>query len=1077
MPDGTPGPDGSLGIDAESFPLAFGQEELWRLYERDPEEVRYNSTFTFRLDGELDRTALQETVRQLVARHEILRATFAEVAGSPHQTVWPVDAVHVDFVDLEPMPRAAYESQLDTRIRASSRIPFDLGSGPMLRTTLFRLSGTEHVLALCAHAIVVDEPSKEIIAAELSALYAAALAKEPARTAELPMRYADYVRRQRERLTEDDLAAQLDYWLAQLADLPVLNLPMDRARSGGSRKAGTPHQFRIPAAVVNGMAELAGVSGGTLFAGLFTVCQVIFSRYCRQRDVALGTVAAGRDLPGLEGVIGQFTNFLLLRATVQPGMPFAQLLAQNVTTIRDALAHGDVPFQRVVNALEASRDDDRPPVQVMVTLRKTPRPGTEPGGMSVREVRTPSASQSYDIAIDFCQTETGELAGSLRYDATLFDSATVRRLARHVSVLLDAAVRDPSLPVGDLPLIDEEEHHVVLADWAVNKVELPAWRGVHELVGEQAHLRPTAVAVVDGSDTVTYAQLDARANRLANLLVSAGVRPGSVIAVCLPRGIALITALLATLRAGCAYLPLDHEYPAERLSFMLADAEPTICLTERRLIANLPDTAVRYLLLDEQRQALSTQPAEPPGVPVAPRDAAYVIYTSGSTGLPKGVVVEHRSIVRLVSNADFIPLRTDDIVGQGAAATFDAVTFEIWAPLVVGARIVVLAKDTILDPVTLIRTLVQRQVTTLILTTAVFNQVVAADPGAFHTLRQLLFGGETVNPHRVSQLLASRPPQRLLHGYGPTETTTLATWHLIDEADDHTTVPIGRPIANTTAYVLDQRLHPVPIGVVGELFIGGPGVARGYLSRPGLTAERFLPDPFGDTPGDRMYRTGDLVRWSPEGTLKFVGRADRQVKIRGYRIEPGEIELVLQQHPDVEDAAVVCRDDDEHKRLVAYVRHVPGRAPEPARLRDFASERLPEFMVPAIIMSLTDFPLSPSGKVDRAALPPPDHRADTPVEDRGGYVPPRTDHERVLAEIWSEVLHIENIGVTDNFYELGGDSVLGIKIVAKAKKAGISISAKNLFRQQTIAELAGGAAVNEQQVAITDAVIGETDRI
>ncbi|WP_310726189.1 amino acid adenylation domain-containing protein [Streptomyces sp. N2A] len=843
----------------------------------------------------------------------------------------------------------------------------------------------------------------------------------------------------RDRLTEAHLAEQQGYWLNQLDNLPVLRLPVDRPRPAVPSTARTAAEFRVPAEVVDRANELASRAGGTLFTVLLSASQVLFSRYGRQQDTPLATVATGRTLDYPDG---RFANVIVLRSTVQLDDPFTRLIEQNVQLVTDAVANADLPFSRLVDALTPhGTDSGSPPTQVLVVV----------GDDDVIEVPQP-----FDLTIHCHLTGTGELVGTLAYDPGLFETATIQRLARHLVVLLTAAVRDPARPVGDLPLLDREERHTLLDEWGVNQVELQAWPCVHELVGERARLQPDAVAVVAGTDTMTYGQLDTRANQLAHLLVSAGVRRGDVIAVCLPRGPGLVTTLLAVLRAGCAYLPLDPGYPTERLSFMLGDADVSVCLTESALAGKVREaTDADFILVDEQEQNLAAQPTAPPAIPVSERDGAYVIYTSGSTGRPKGTVVEHLSITRLLCDADYIPLRPDDVVAQGADATFDAATFEIWAPLAAGARVVVIDKDTMLDPMALTEALTRHRISTLVLTTAVFNQVVAAQPDAFRTLRHLLFGGEAVNPDRVAQALAAGPPQRLIHSYGPTETTTFATWHLVERIDEHRTVPIGRPVVNTSVHVLDERLNPVPMGVVGELFIGGPGVARGYLARPDLTAERFLPNIFGNAPGDRLYRTGDLVRWLPEGALEYVGRIDRQVKVRGFRIEPNEIELVLQQHPDVEAAVVIAHDDGEHKRLVGYVRPEPGRQPEPVALRDFVGDRLPEYMVPAVVVLLAEFPLTPSGKVDRAALPVPERTTDT--ED---YVAPRTDDERLLAGIWADVLDIDRVGVTDNFYELGGDSILGIKVVAKARAAGVSISAKALFRLQTIAALSDEAAVD-----------------
>jgi amino acid adenylation domain-containing protein len=804
------------------------------------------------------------------------------------------------------------------------------------------------------------------------------------------------------------------------AELPELRLPADRPRLGEPAGAGARHEFQVPAAVVRALADLAGEHGGTLFTGLFTGCQVLLSRYSRQQDLALGAADAG-------------TGPLAVRATVLPRTSFGQLLAENAARVRD------------VAGPDSGGD---PPVQARVLLRQAP------------EAPQDATPPPCELSFEFTGTGTeGDLDAVLAYDGELFDAATARRLARNLLVLLTAAPREPARPVGELPLIHPEELHTLLIDWGVNRTDYPADRCMHELVGEHARARPDAVAIVHGATTMTYRELDARANRLARLLISEGVRPGSFVAVCLPRGTDLFAALLAVLRAGCAYLLLDIDYPSDRLSFMLADTRATACLTRRELTAKLDSPQVPMLCLGELAETVAALPTEPPRVPVTSADGAYVIYTSGSTGKPKGTVVTHRAFVRLLRDADYLTLHPDDISGQGADVTFDAAAFEIWAPLVAGAQLVVIEKDTLLDPAALADTLTRHRLTTLFLTTALFNQVVAADPSAFRTLRHMLFGGEAVNSARVAQVLAAEPPGRLVHLYGPSETTTFATWHLVREADEHTPVPIGRPVASTTVYVLDELLNPVPVGVVGELFIAGPGVARGYIDRPELTAERFLDNPFAGAPDDRMYRTGDLVRWSAAGALEYVGRADHQVKIRGYRIEPSEIERVLQQHPDVEAAMVVAvaEAEGEHKRLVGYLRPVAGRQPEHAVLREFIGGRLPEFMVPSALVTLAEFPLLPNGKIDRAALPVPERATGTGGGD--GSVP-RTGAERLLAQIWADVLGVPSVGISDNFYELGGDSILGVRVVARAKKAGLSISAKDVFRRQTIAELASVAVTS-----------------
>ncbi|WP_053632850.1 MULTISPECIES: non-ribosomal peptide synthetase [unclassified Streptomyces] len=1054
--------DGTTGDDR--LPLTFGQE-LIRSGHRAGREAAYghHPVVALRLTGTLDRAALTSALRGLVARHEPLRTTFTGSGtgtgtdGTSGARVWPAGPVELEYADLT-APGAASDRPEALVTELAAR-PYDLASGPLLRSLLIRLGAEEHLLVLTVHRIAADTRSRTIVTAELAELYAAAVTGRTARLPELPVRYAQYAAEQRARVTDAELDAQLDHWRGRLAGLPALRLPTDRPRTRARGAAAARHAFRVPAPAVHALAEAARAHGGTLFAGLFAACQVLFSRHTGQEDLALGTLAFGRPRPVLHGLVGAFDNPLLVRGRIRAGAPFTEVLAGACAALAEAHAHQDVPFERVRAALGEGKDaGDTPDVQVMVALRgaEAARPARIPA-LAVRTVQPPGVPAAHDLTVEFTETGSGDLAGVLEYDAALFDPVTVEVLARHLSVLLGAAAADPARSVEELPLADEEELRLLTTEWAVNRADFPAERCVHELVADQARLRPDAIAVTAGPETLTYAELDARAGRLANLLVADGVRPGTFVAVCLPRGPELVTALLAVLKAGCAYLPLNPDYPQDRLGFMLSDAGVPLCLTESRLTGKLPSTGTRMICLDEQDAALAAQPARTPAVAVTADDPAYLMYTSGSTGTPKGAVIGHRSVVRLFCNADWVRLGPDDVMAQGSDVTFDAATLEIWGPLLAGSRMAVIDKDTLLDPAELTAALRRHGVTTLFVTTAVFNQIVAADPYAFGALRHVLFGGEAANSVRVAEVLAAAPPQRLVNLYGPTETAVLGTWHLIREADEHMPVPIGRAVANTTAYVLDDRLRPVPIGVAGELFIAGPGVARGYLNRPELTADRFLDNPHGEAPDHRMYRTGDLVRWTSAGVIEYVGRADHQVKVRGYRIEPGEIELVLQQHPDVGVALVVALADGEHKRLVGYVTPgAAGRRPQPAELREFVSARLPVHMVPSAVVCLEQFPLTPSGKVDRRALPAPEHAA-APA----GATEPRTGAERLLAQIWSDVLGVPAVGVTDNFYELGGDSILGIRVVARAKKAGLVISAKDVFRKQTIAELATTAVAAE----------------
>ncbi|MFE9427018.1 amino acid adenylation domain-containing protein [Kitasatospora sp. NPDC006697] len=1046
MTDGTT--DGTTANDR--LPLTLGQEFIRSGQDgaRGPHPL-----LALRLTGALERTELAAALRLLVARHEPLRTTFTELDGTAHQEVWPAGPVELELTDLPAGPEQA--GQLAAKAAELAARPFDLASGPLLRSLLVGLGAEEHVLLLSAHRIAVDARSEALLTAELAELYAAAVSGRAAELPELPLSYSGFATEQRAAAGEQELAAQLEHWRGHLAGLPALRLPTDRPRTG-ARGTAAHHGFRLPAESARALAATAEAAGGTLFTGLLTACQVLFSRHTGQEDLALGTLAAGRPAAELAHLVGAFDNPLLLRAQVRPEAPFTELLAETRTALAAGLAHQEVPFERVRAALGEGRDaGDTPGIQVLVLLREAAEFAQAPA-LAIRTEQLTGGPAAFEITVAFTATADGALDVEIGYDSALFEAATIEVLARHLAVLLGAVAADPARTVADLPLADEAELRLLTTDWAVNHTDFPSESCVHELVAEQARLRPEAVAVTAGLEQLTYARLEAGANRLANRLVADGVQPGTFIAVCLPRGPELITTLLAVLKAGCAYLPLNPDYPADRLGFMLSDAAVPLCLTESWLTGKLPAGGTRMVALDELEQEIAAQPDTAPEVAVTADDPAYLMYTSGSTGTPKGAVIGHRSVVRIFANTDWISLGPDDVMTQGSDVTFDAAILEIWGPLLAGSRIVVIDKDTLLDPAALTAAMRRNGVTTLFATTAVFNQIAAADPHAFGALTNVLFGGEAANSVRVAEVLASpTPPKRLVNLYGPTETAVLGTWHLISRADENMPVPIGRAVANTTVYALDEQLRPVPVGVPGELFIAGPGVAQGYLNRPELTADRFLENPYGGPQDRRMYRTGDLVRWTSAGVLEYVGRADHQVKVRGYRIEPGEIELVLQQHPQVGVALVVALADGEHKRLVGYVTPaVPGQQAQPAELREFVAARLPVHMVPSAVVCLPEFPLTPSGKVDRRALPAPEHAA-AAAED---VQEPRTEAEKVLARIWSDVLGVPAVGVTDNFYELGGDSVLGIKVVARAKKAGLVITAKDVFRRQTIAELATTAA-------------------
>jgi amino acid adenylation domain-containing protein/non-ribosomal peptide synthase protein (TIGR01720 family) len=1015
-------------VDRDSpLPLSFAQQRLWFLDDFEPGNTEYNTVAALRLRGELDTEALSAALNGLVARHESLRTTFHSVDGRGVQVIHPPAQVPMSTSELS-------EEDLSEVLRREAARPFDLRQGPVFRALLIRLDTAEHALVLALHHIATDGWSMGVLADELCTRYAAAVAHESPELPELPVQYADYAGWQRNRLPVID--EQLAYWQHRLDGVAPLELPTDRPRPAVRTAAGANHDFVVPRHVLDRLKDIARTHEATLFMTLVAAAQVLFARYTGQRDVAVGTAVSGRNRAELEPLIGFFVNTLVLRSDVDTSATFGEFLKDVRTTVLEAFAHDEVPFERVVDALQPERDPSRTPlVQALVVLQNTPSREVELPGLRIEDIQLPTEAVSHDLILQFEEVDGG-LAVAIDYNTDLFDAATIERLGGHLTRLL--AGIEPGQQLRRLPWLSEPERHAVLVECNDTAAEFPADRCVPELFADQVARTPDAIAVTFDGATLSYAELDARANRLANHLVSLGVGPEVLVAVCLERGVDTVVSLLAVLKAGGAYVPLDPNYPADRLAFMLDDTAAPVVLTTRPLRDRLPHRNHAVIYVDDDIAEASTTP----NIVVRPENLAYVMYTSGSTGRPKGVLVEHRSIVRLVCGTDYIELRSSDVVAQFASVSFDAATFEIWGALLNGARLAV-AKPDVPSVEELGAFLSSSGVTALWLTAGMFHEVVDADVQVLRGLRWLLAGGDVLSPAHCATVLRELPGIRLVNGYGPTEGTTFTTCHRVAEIPAGP-VPIGRPIANTRVYVLDHDLDPVPVGVPGELFVGGAGLARGYLRRPGLTAERFVTAPWGE----RLYRTGDLVRWRA-GAVEFLGRRDDQVKIRGFRVEPGEIETALCEHPGVTDAVVLAREDRPgHRRLVGYV---VGPATD---LREFLAGRLPDYLIPAAFVALDRLPLNPNGKVDRRALPEPDL---APGVER--YVAPRNPIEEALAGVWSEVLAVERVGVHDNFFDLGGDSILSMQVVAYARRAGLHLTSKALFLQQTIAGLAAAVTV------------------
>ncbi|MCK2217013.1 amino acid adenylation domain-containing protein [Actinomadura sp. ATCC 31491] len=1008
-----------------AFPASFAQERLWFLARLDPGAPAYHINAVMELPERVDPGRCERMLGELVRRHESLRTALAVEDGSLVQLVQVELPVALASTDLRDLPPERAEADFRALALELARRPFALERAPLWRAHLVRMPVGGPRLVFVVHHAVFDARSATNLAAELRELDEAEAEGRPARLPELPVQYADYAAWQREHLAGGVLADQLGHWRERLAGLPTdLGLPADRPRPAVRGHAGAEHHLALPAALVAELEALGRRRGATLFMVLLAGLKALLSRWAGQEDVVVGTPVAGRDLPEFEPVLGMFVNTLVLRTDLGGDPSFGELLDRVRETVLDALDHADVPFDRLVEALQPVRDTSRTPLyQVGFNLLPMSSRGQFPNGTA-----------QLDLNVDVVRT--GDGAGVyVEYSTDLFDEGSVARLAGAYRLVLEAAAADPAARLSELPLMTAAERHELLTGWNDTAAPFPE-RTLHELVAEQAARTPGAVAVraPDGAE-LTYAELDARTGELAGRLAAAGVRAGSCVALCLPRGLPQVVALLAVLRAGGCYLPLDAAYPAERLAYLLADSEAALLLTDSALRDRLPPERPPELLLDRLPDRRGGPAPEPPPLSGRPGDLAYLIYTSGSTGRPKGVQVPHRGVVNLVTDV-IRRLGGGDVLFM-TSLSFDIAALEIFTPLLSGGTLVIAPEDAARTPKELRRA--AEGVDLVQLTPSVAGLAAGHLPAG---LPRMILGGEPLPLDLAARLLTVT--DELWNFYGPTETTIWSTAYRVPHSP--ATMLIGRPVANTTAYVVDQHLRPVPVGVPGELLLGGAGVTRGYHHRPALTAERFVPDPFGP-PGARLYRTGDLARRHPDGTLEYLGRLDHQVKIRGVRIEPDEIAAVLAEHPHVHHAVVTHRPDTPAgPGLVAYTIGTTDETTLRAHLR----ARLPETMIPAAFVPLTTLPTLPSGKLDRAALPPP--RAGTSA---GGHVPPRTPMEETIAGIWADLLGRERVGVRDDFFALGGHSLLVVRLIGRIGEAfGVELPLRRCFDATTVEEQA-----------------------
>ncbi len=1029
----------------ESAPLSYSQQSLWFVEQLQPNSAAYNIPSALKLAGSLNVGALQRSLQAVIDRHDILRTRFTATDGKPMQYIRPSAQLDVPVEDVSVLPTQQREAIIRTLISQEARKPFDLGTDLMMRAKLIRAGAQEHVLLITMHHIAADHWSFFLLYRELEEFYKAFAAGSEPQLPALPAQYADYAVTQRERV-DGSLDQQLAWWKEQLAgELPILELPGSRSRPAVPTGNGARVPVRLPATLCESIRKLSQAENVTVFTFLTAAFQTLLHRCSGQENVIVGAPIGGRTRQETERLIGYFVNSVALKTDFSGEPTFRQVVARAKESVLGALNNQEVPLDMVAHALRVKREGALHPLfQVMFQFQATPLTPLRLADIRAESLPFETGTAKFDLILTLADNDEG-YCGDLEFNTDIFDGADAERILGHFKTLLESIVANPDEQVSKLAILTEQERHHLLVERNRTQTDYPRDATIDQLFEEQVRRVPDAVALVSGEKTISYRELNERANAIANHLRACGVTADSLVGISAGRSPDLIIGVLAILKAGGAYVPLDMDFPKERVAQMVADAKPRVILTQKKLLEKVRQIEANAPIIcfeDEHPTAAVGNPKS--DTRATAESLAYVLYTSGSTGEPKGVAVPHRAVVRLVKNTNFASLTENDVFLAFAPISFDASTLEIWGPLLNGGKLVIFPPQAA-SLEDLAKVIKQTGVTTLWLTSGLFHQMVEHQIDSLKGVRQLLAGGDVLSVSHVLTALKQLPKTKLINGYGPTENTTFTACHLIPQDwDGKRPVPIGKPVSNTTAYVLDRHMQPVPQGAVGDLFTGGDGLARGYLNAPETTGAKFVANPFGQ---GRLYRTGDLVRYLSDGTLEFVGRADHQVKIRGFRIELGEIEGRLAQHPNISATVVLARSDmPGGKALVAY--YVSDEARSTEELQQFVADKLPPFMVPGYFVRVPEMPLTTNGKIDRAKLPAPQAQA-------AEFIAPRNDVEEKVAKIWCDVMGRERIGVTENFFELGGHSLLATQIMSRISKTfSVELPLRVIFEAPTVAGVA-----------------------